>query len=94
MSGERSLRECLQTEVDTIRDALPAKWATFADWYDDGMPIFAPTFGDVSYARGYLQGAADLADQTLMTLLDEHSVLMNQLPSKPKSKPRRARKKA
>ncbi len=96
MGAERSMRECLQEEVNHIVQALPGAM-TFAEWYDDGMPFDVFDFGDdvqreaVSYATGYLQGAADLAEQTILTMLDEHGVLMNQ--PKPNHK-RASRRKA
>jgi hypothetical protein len=86
---------CLQGQVDHIRDAL-GDGVLFADWYDAGMPFDVFDFGDdlqreaVSYARGYLEGAADLAGVTVLTLLDEHNVLTCQ----PKLAPRKRRKKA
>lgn len=97
MSADRSMRDCLVEQVDHIVNALP-DGVTFALWYDDGMPFEIFAFGDnvqreaVSFARGYLEGAADALDVTLMTLLDEHSILTNQpKPKRPTTRRRKSR---
>ncbi len=92
MGADRSMRDCLVEQVDHIVNALP-DGVTFALWYDDGMPFEIFDFGDdihreaVSFARGYLEGAADMANLTILGLLDEHSILTNQ--PKPKARKRR-----
>lgn len=73
------MRACLSEQVRHILGALPSGMS-FDDWYDDAMPFDAFTFLNdvqreaVTYARGYLQGAADAVDLTVLTLLQEEGV--------------------
>lgn len=77
--GDRSMRACLTEQVDAIRDALPLG-RSFLDWYDDGADASAFLTAGANVhalgAWGYLQGAADALDLTVMEMLDEHSVQM------------------
>lgn len=71
------MRACLTEQVDAIRESLPPG-RSFLDWYDDGADAEAfMTAGANVHALGawgYLQGAADALDLTVLELLDEHSV--------------------
>jgi len=94
-----TLNELLGPEVEHIRNALP-EGLSFDDWYSDGMPFDVFVFADdlhreaVSYARGYLHGAADALDVTLLELLwDEGFAAVIAVPATPTTLPK-ARKRA
>jgi hypothetical protein len=73
------MRDLLIEQLTHIIHALPAGM-TFQDWYDDACSFEHFTFGDpiqreaVSFAYGYLRGAHEACDVTMMELLDEHDI--------------------
>lgn len=77
------IRELLQEQVDRILDALHPRGITFVEWYSDHACSFdvfefsSPDGTDreaVSFAYGYLRGAHEIADVTMLELLESHNV--------------------
>lgn len=79
--GERSLVECVQAELDVLNNAIasnPACGATLQAWYEDGAMIGELVAGldtdtdrnDALYAWGYLNGAADRDDVTVLEYVE------------------------
>ena len=90
MSGEQTMRDCLCERLSEVLEALP-KGITFEDWYSDGADLDDLAYGhvvegvtvvrwDVAKAWGYLQGAADAFDVTVLENLQNHSIF-SYLPS-------------
>lgn len=85
------MAECLQERIDTICEALPAG-VSFEEWLSDAPSGFealheyhlgnAVLLESVGNAYGYLEGAADMAEMTVLELLWEHECRL----SKPRAK--------
>jgi hypothetical protein len=75
-----TMRDLLQAQVDVILHALQTialpVGQTFESWYEDGcdLQVFPGDRSEMAYALGYLRGAHELADVTLLELLEEHEV--------------------
>lgn len=77
--GDRSMRDCLAERLVFVHRHLASAGTTADVWYDAGQdfdtldldPIEAESFAN---AWGYLQGAADMADLTVMELLSEYGL--------------------
>lgn len=89
--GDAGLRALLIEQVAVIVDALP-DGMTFDQWYSDEMAqLDVLTEHKFSgYALGYLRGAHEACNVTLMELLDEHGIDPDQCgTSKPARKLRK-----
>lgn len=78
--GERSMRACLDEQLHVLREAARLHSTcrfSLQQWYDDGADLkglHEETVTAITYAWGYLEGAADMADLTVSELLDEYGV--------------------
>lgn len=87
--GERALEVCVQERLDTLREAARLHGScgfTLQDWYDDGANVadlIHPGVNvlDVAGAWGYLEGAADHADLTVMEYLDLLGMSLDERPA-------------
>lgn len=78
--GERSMKECVEEQLDWLREAIrlsSACGATVQGWYDEGanVEVLAEcsdpnVYESAVYAWGYLNGCADDCDVTVMEYLD------------------------
>lgn len=74
-----TVKELLQEQVDVILQTLGTD-LTFVEWYHDGCAIEAlswavgPSITSAVFAFGYLRGAHEMADVTMLELLDAHGV--------------------
>lgn len=82
--GERSLSTCLSEQLDFARDHLRGADMTPQDFYDSGQDFeaIADKLDDVSreslaHAWGYLEGAADALDLTVLELLETHGLSLD-----------------
>jgi hypothetical protein len=68
----RTMADCLTERLDVLRAFIP----DLQTWYDDGADLDALDMPPVEIheAWSYLQGAADMADLTVMELLAEHEL--------------------
>jgi hypothetical protein len=79
--GERSLTECLEEQLRFARDHLRAAEMTVQDFYDSGQDFeaIADKLDDLqreslAHAWGYLEGAADALDLTVLELVEAHGL--------------------
>lgn len=68
----RTMRDCLAERLAILATAIP----DLQTWYDDGADLDTLDVPPVAVreAYAYLEGAADMADLTVMMLLDEHGL--------------------
>lgn len=78
--GDRSMTECLAEQLVLLRSSLP-KGTSAQQWYDDGADVtqLQAVGANVNGLRawGYLEGAADANDWTVMDLLTEHGLTLD-----------------
>jgi hypothetical protein len=74
-NGEQSMRQCVVDRLETLRENLPAHIA-LDEWIGDGgeMPAFGTSdvheaIESVACAWGYIQGAADAVNQTVLEMI-------------------------
>ncbi len=71
------LTDLLASQLDTLALAMPPSLSV-AQWYDDGadVAVFTTPGANTSglYAWGYIVGAADALDVTVLTLLDQEGL--------------------
>lgn len=89
--GDRSMKECLEYHLNFVREHLVhAAGTTPQAFYDGGCDWAALDLGDVvvveslAHSWGYLEGAADMADLTIMELLAAYGLQLD--APKPKRK--------
>lgn len=82
--GETSMTECLTTRLRFVRDHLAAADTTVQAFYDDGADFESVAdkldplaLESLANAWGYLQGAADMADLTVLELLETHGLTLD-----------------
>ena len=84
--GDRSMAECLTERLDEVRKylAIGPTNGSFRKWYDNGadlasalLPLNRTEGAALANAWGYLEGAADMADLTVMELLGQYAVSLN-----------------
>lgn len=91
--GDRSMKSCLEYHLEFIREHLVhAAGTTPQAFYDGGQDWEALDLDDVviveslAHSWGYLEGAADMADLTIVELLDQHGLQLDE----PKAKKRKS----
>lgn len=87
--GERSMKECVEEQLIVLQGAARAASVsicgfTLQDWYDDGAILKYLSCwddsedDDVTYAWGYLSGAADAADMTVRDYIESFGLSFNE----------------
>jgi hypothetical protein len=87
--GERTMKDCVEEHLITMRAVvLLAPGLTLQGWYDNGANLGELTGYDwdtastrpedsVLFAWGYLRGAADQADMTVMEYVESFGLSLN-----------------
>lgn len=81
--GDRAMTACLIEQLTALRNGF---LGSLQAWYDDGADLaeFQASGYPIalSFAWGYIAGAADMADLTPMSLLEEHGLSLDPKPTK------------